>query len=778
MIFSTASSFCFWWLIMALAALEATLIHTYTSASMITAMNTTKPGCPRQCGGLTIPYPFGIGPGSGCAIDSRYEITCNTSYTPPKAFLQAPEPTVKVEVLDITESQLRITSIVAEFCPWNSKAEHKDSKFRFPFPISASDNVFTVIGCNTHAEITTYDDKCMLTCNSECFDAGDIGRGCKGKGCCQTSVFDGINGFGIDLHYLNPPSNGTKGVPFNDCSYAFASEKDRFTFEGAADVADAGFISSLEENVSIVLNWAMENGSCRQAQEIISSYACQLNTKCFNAEHYATGYSCSCLPGYEGNPYLSPGCKDINECGEDPNDHGPCTRNCTNTMGSYICSCPPGYLGDGMKNGTSCFKQHLRFPIGKFMLGMCIGFLSLIIGISWTYSALKKRGLQKLKEAYFRQNGGFLLKQLLSEMDKESIEETEIFSIEQLRVATKNFDDDHIIGKGGSGVVYKGSLSDGRVVAIKKSKTVDEKQIEQFINEVAILTRISHRNVVKILGCCLETEVPILVYEFIVNGTLYEHIHAKGGHPWLSWDNCLRIATEVANALSYMHSAASIPIIHRDVKSTNILLDEYLVAKISDFGSSRLIPLDQLWLSTIVHGTLGYLDPEYYFSSQLTEKSDVYGFGVVLAELLTRENPVSLNRKSEERILATHFVVSLEEGNLFEVLDPELVQEASKEQLVSMSEIVRKCVEVRGEDRPTMKKVAMELEALRKLEKQLPWESKSYVKNNATKAAYKQRDLYRATSGYAVSAPSYSSSSSDLSMLKTDLMASSTNYLR
>ncbi|KAL9272246.1 Wall-associated receptor kinase 2-like protein [Drosera capensis] len=403
---------------------------------MITTMNTTKPGCPSQCGGLTVPYPFGIGPGSGCAMDSRYEITCNTSYTPPKAFLQAPEPTVKYP------------------------QERRSAK------ASGEDNCIESIG-------TTHDDKRTLTCNSECFDAGDIGKGCRGKGCCQTSVFYGING--------------------------------------------------LDDSISIVLNWSVENGSCSQTQEIISSYACQLNTKCFDAEHYATGYSCSCLPGYEGNPYLSPGCKDINECGEDPNDHGPCTRNCTNTMGSYICSCPPGYLGDGMKNGTSCFKQHLRFPIGKFMLGK-----------------VPQRRVP--------------LKQLLSEMDKESIEETEIFSIEQLRVATKNFDDDHIIGKGGSRAVYKGSLSDGRVVAINKSKTVDEKQIEQFINEVAILTRLSQRNLVKILGCCLETEVPILVYEFIMNGTLYEHIHAKGGHPWLSWDNCLRIATELANALCCLNS--------------------------------------------------------------------------------------------------------------------------------------------------------------------------------------------------------------------------------
>ncbi|KMT09685.1 hypothetical protein BVRB_6g131350 [Beta vulgaris subsp. vulgaris] len=348
----------------------------------------------------------------------------------------------------------------------------------------------------------------------------------------------------------------------------------------------------------------------------------------------------------------------------------------------------------------------------------------------------------KIRGKFFEQNGGILMTQQLSP-NGGTMESSKLFSAAELKAATNNYREDRILGKGGYGTVYKGLLKDGREVAIKKSKVADQTQVEQFINEVVILTQINHRNVVKLLGCCLETEVPLLVYEVISNGTLYEHIHRyKGMTSWLTWANCVRLATEAADALSYLHSAASIPIIHRDVKSTNILLDEAYTAKIADFGASRLVPIDQTQVTTLVQGTLGYLDPEYFHTSQLTEKSDVYSFGVVLAELLTKEIPLSSQRKMEERNLATYFVLSMKEDRLMEILDPQLVREASEVQLVTMANLVRKCLNVRGEDRPTMKEVALELEGLKKQSRH-PWGEQNYEE---TTGLMGQHDLYPVSS--------------------------------
>ena len=328
------------------------------------------------------------------------------------------------------------------------------------------------------------------------------------------------------------------------------------------------------------------------------------------------------------------------------------------------------------------------------------------------YKVVRKQLDIRVKKRFFKRNGGLLLQQQISS-DKIAFEKTKIFTSDELEKATDNFNKNRILGQGGQGTVYKSMLNDGKIVAVKKSKIIDENQLEQFINEIVILSQINHRNVVGILGCCLETEVPLLVYEFISNGTLFQLIHDQNSEFPLSWEMRLRIALEVSGALSYLHSACSIPIYHRDIKSTNILLDDKYKAKVSDFGTSRSISIDQTHLTTIVQGTFGYLDPEYFQSSQFTEKSDVYSFGVVLVELLTGQKPISSTRSPEEKSLATHFILSLQESRLFDILDARVVKEGRKEDIMTFAKLAGRCLNLNGRKRPTMKEVTTEIDNIR-----------------------------------------------------------------
>ncbi|XP_058010178.1 putative wall-associated receptor kinase-like 11 [Hevea brasiliensis] len=208
-----------------------------------------------------------------------------------------------------------------------------------------------------------------------------------------------------------------------------------------------------------------------------------------------------------------------------------------------------------------------------YTVGGIIGVLVIVFGIQMLCKLMKKGRNIQLKKKFFERNGGLLLQQQLTSSDG-SVKKTQIFTSEELEKATDRFNDNRILGQGGQGTVYKGMLADGRIVAVKMSKLVDEENLQEFINELVILSQINHRNVVRLLGCCLETEVPLLVYEFIPNGYLFQYLHDQSEEASLPWEMRVRIASEIAGALAYLHSAASIPVYHRDIKSTNILLDE------------------------------------------------------------------------------------------------------------------------------------------------------------------------------------------------------------
>jgi len=236
----------------------------------------------------------------------------------------------------------------------------------------------------------------------------------------------------------------------------------------------------------------------------------------------------------------------------------------------------------------------------------------------------QKRKLKKVKQEYFRQHGGLIL---FETMKSEKGLAFTVFSEDELRQATNNYHKSRIIGKGGHGTVYKGVVK-GKPVAIKRCTLIDERQKKEFGQEMLILSQINHKNIVKLVGCCLEVEVPVLVYEYIPNGTMYELIHGRNQELQISFSTLLRVAQEAAEGLSFLHSYASPPILHGDVKTANILLDENYMVKVSDFGASILAPSDKEQYVTMVQGTAGYLDPEYMQTCQLTEKSDVYSFGL------------------------------------------------------------------------------------------------------------------------------------------------------
>ncbi|XP_024968145.1 wall-associated receptor kinase 2-like [Cynara cardunculus var. scolymus] len=694
------------------------------AASITKVTNVSKPGCQRQCGNLTIPYPFGIGP--GCFMSDWFEITCNTTFNPHKPFIGG------LEILDISDSTFRAANKVASKCydqHGNITEDHPvytSLGWTSPFTFSQQ-NQFTLIGCDDFALFMgPLDANFTCGCIALCSRPEEVVNGsCSGVGCCQTSIPKGTKYYYTSVNSM--VSNHTSIWSFDPCTYSFMGEKERFTFNGVSDFMDPNFKNRTRASVPLLVDWVIGNLSCREATSA-GVLGCQANSECIDSDTGIPGYRCSCNQGYQGQPYLDPGCQDINEC-EDPNSN-PCEGICTNTPGGYTCSCPHGYVGDGLKNGRACVVENSQFPVIKFSLGMGFAFLAVLVGITWLYFGVKKRKLIKLREKLFKQNGGLLLNQRIMS-NEGSFDSTKVFTAEDLEKATNNYAEDRILGRGGYGIVYKGILSDQRVVAIKKSRVMDETQIEQFINEVIILTQVNHRNVVKLLGCCLESEVPLLVYEYVSNGTLFNHSHGKGVMTWLSWENRLRVAAESADALSYLHSAASTPVIHRDIKSANILLDDNYITKIADFGASRLVPIDQTQVTTLVQGTLGYLDPEYFHTSQLNEKSDVYSFGVVLAELLTGKKPLCMDRNDEDRNLATYFIMSLKENRLFQILEPRVVKEGTLEQLQEIAQLVKRCVNLTSQERPTMKEVAIQLEGLRKFT-QHPWASQHDDEENAS----------------------------------------------
>jgi serine/threonine protein kinase len=453
-----------------------------------------------------------------------------------------------------------------------------------------------------------------------------------------------------------------------------------------------------------------EQEYCKQVPSV-----CAANATC-TASNTTTGYNCACPRGFHGNPYnLSGiGCLDNNKC----NFANSCAQlaRCINMPGSYDCSCHSGYFGDGFANGTGCqlttenSSDNHNVPLiaGLSTAAALIG----LGGTLLTVFCFKRES--KMRNRFARRNIealGSMKDVFIALSDGEST--VTLFSFKELEKATKGFADDQKVGTGGFGTVYKGKLETGLTIAVKKTNHVGISGLQQFLNEVRVLSQVNHRNLVKLHGCCVETEIPMLVYEYVPNGNLSELLRGEKPGIHLNWASRMQIAIETAEAITYLHSSANPPIYHRDVKSANILLDDKFSVKVSDFGISRLIQSDATHVSTAVQGTPGYLDPEYFHSYHLTEKSDVYSFGVILLELVTSKYPLDFNRDQKEVNLTAMCIPQIKKGNVEAIVDPQLLHAMdfaeTLHEIECVANLATHCLSACRDDRPSMKQVTEEL---------------------------------------------------------------------
>ncbi|TVU05297.1 hypothetical protein EJB05_48455, partial [Eragrostis curvula] len=636
-----------------------------------------------------------------------------------------------------------------------------------PYTLAEGKNKLVVDGSDVQVLLVGEHNQTVSTCATFSNRLADRGvliynDKCSGLGCCHAEILLGYSSYGFQAIWKkeSPMLIGVCIV------------KSEFKIE-------PGKLTYSPGTLPAVLDWKINHTVCHGNA---SSAACRSShSLCKNSTRLQgtvqNGHLCHCAAGYQGNPYIAGGCQDVDECSS-PEIY-PCYGVCINTKGGYQCQCPPGFSGNAsIPNGCkdidecahpelhSCYGVCINMPgtfhcrckggtygdpltkdgcsslsILKIGLGVGCGLscLFLALGAPFIIRNIKLQKVKRTRERFFKQNHGLLLQQLVSQ--NSDIGGRMIITLRELQKATNNFDASHEVGGGGHGVVYKGLLN-LQVVAIKKSKIVVQREINDFINEIAILSQVNHRNVVKIIGCCLETEVPLLVYEYISNGTLAHHLHVKGLIS-ISWEDRLRIAFEISKALAYLHSAASTPILHRDIKSSNILLDDNLIAKVSDFGASKYIPTDQTrGVTTAVQGTIGYLDPMYYYTSRLTDKSDVFSFGVLLMELITRKKPFSY-RTGDGEGLVSHITSLLSEGRLVDIIDPQIMEEEERDQVNEVAALAAKCTKLNGEDRPTMREVEMTLENL--------WVTNKDVRQTTTpRRKYDRAETYRSSEEFTI----------------------------
>ncbi|MFS7908663.1 putative protein kinase RLK-Pelle-LRR-I-1 family [Helianthus anomalus] len=337
----------------------------------------------------------------------------------------------------------------------------------------------------------------------------------------------------------------------------------------------------------------------------------------------------------------------------------------------------------------------------NIIIGLAVGAAALFLGFITSCLLLHQRKKYPKTEP----------KHSVPVTNNATTEADQSFTLSELRNATKNFENK--VGSGGYGTVYYGKLNDGKEIAVKVLSNNNVYQgKKEFQNEVTLLSRIHHRNLVQFLGFCQEEGTDILVYEFMHNGTLKEHLYGPlARERGIKWLKRLEIAEESAKGIEYLHTGCVPSIIHRDLKTSNILLDKNMRAKVSDFGLSKLTVDGTSHVSSVVRGTLGYLDPEYYISNRLTDKTDIYSFGVILLELISGKEAISNESfGSSCRNIVQWAKMHIESGDIQGIIDPSLGNEYDIQSMWKIAEKALMCVQPHGNMRPSMSEVIKDIQ--------------------------------------------------------------------
>lgn len=397
-------------------------------------------------------------------------------------------------------------------------------------------------------------------------------------------------------------------------------------------------------------------------------------------------------------------------------------NSCLQASASSIMSCYPGV--DGRSLNAGCYmrysnevfwnlSRHTGLSAGRkalyIILGLAVGGFLILAGIGlW-------------KKGHLRQSFGKSLKDIYGSGLSSALAHSQLnFRYQELRQATNNFDSSNKLGQGSYGSVYKGILLDGREVAVKRLFLNTRQWIDQFFNEVHLINQVRHKNLVKLLGYSVDGQESLLVYDYYPNKSLDHFIFDENQAQILDWKKRIDIIQGVAEGLSYLHEESEIRIIHRDIKASNILLDDKLKPKITDFGLARSFAEDQTHLSTGIAGTLGYMAPEYVVHGHLTEKADVYSFGVLLLEILTGQRCSNGTGAKPGQFFLAKIWSHYKAETVDEIMDRHFYDEAVKDEILHAVHVGLLCTQATPSYRPTMAKVVELLRSTKNQENVFP----------------------------------------------------------